>query len=119
MGYTYDLTEGPPAIWYDSSNTIVIKIKNPIKVQFKLIRAVADPITRFFLAIVGNAIKEPASLLIIYQLNKQNENKVKNIILRLLNKLSSKPWELKKHPMFTRAPLMRLMVKKRWMRWIG
>jgi hypothetical protein len=118
-GSVYETSRGSPAIVYDSSETIIFHIKTPVEIRIRLIKAVADPITRFFMGLVGGTQRRPATLMEIYALSKENEGQVKELISRLLKRFPGDPWDLKDHPMFARSPLLRLRVKKRWMRWVG
>jgi len=114
----YETSHGSPAIMYDGSETVIFDVKFPMKFKMRLINATADPITRFFAGVVGRIHRKPATLIEVYQLGKENEHQVKELMSRLLKRLPDDPWELKDHPMFARSPLLRLRVKKRWMRWI-
>lgn len=114
----YETYHGSPAFVYDGSETVIFDIKSPAEIKIRLIKAVADPITRFFMGLVGGVHKRSATLIEVYHLSKENESQVKEFMSRLIKRLPGDPWDLKNHPMFARSPLLRLRVKKRWMRWI-
>jgi hypothetical protein len=118
IGSAYETSHGSPAIMYDGSETVIFDIRSPMEIEVRLIKAVADPITRFFMGMVGRTHRKPATLIEIYQLSKENEKQAKDLMSRLLKRLPGDPWDLKDHPMFARSPLLRLRVKKRWMRWL-
>ena len=117
LGYVYQISRGSPAIMYDGSETVIFKITSPIELKIRIIRAVADPITRFFMGLAGGVRAKPAALIEIHDLSKHNEEKVKDLVSAFLKRLPGDPWNLKEHPMFARSPLLRLRVQRRWMRW--
>lgn len=118
LGFDYTLAGGSPAIMYDRSETSIFDIKSPLEIKIRLVRAVADPVTRFFMGLIGRTFEHSATLIEIYQLGEKNEEQVKNLMSSLIKRLPGDPCDLKNHPMFARAPLLRMRVKKRWRRWL-
>jgi len=116
--YEYAISHGSPAIMYDGDEATIFDIKSPVEIKIRLIRAVADPITRFFMKMVGGKHGKAATLIEIYQLKKENEEQVRILMSKLIERLPGDPWDLAGHPMFDRAPLLRIRVKRQWMRWL-
>ena len=84
LGSEYETSHGSPAFVYDGSETVIFDISAPLQIKIRLIKAVADPITRFFMGLIGGAHKKPATLIEVYDLSKENVGQVNDFISSFL-----------------------------------
>ncbi|MBU8919325.1 hypothetical protein BGM25_25130 [Bacillus sp. FJAT-29953] len=93
--------------------TFIANHSTPFKLS--LIKATASPVERLLINFTGNSDKlENVCFIIIETVDKEDFRKVKQLLSQFFNQLDKKPWDLKSHPMFQFAWILRLNVKRRW-----
>lgn len=86
-----------------------------VRFRLSLMKATASPFERFLINFTGNSHRlENVCFIIIETEDKEGFQKLKTLLAEYFDGLDKKPWDLKSHPMFQFAWLLRLNVKKRW-----
>lgn len=102
--------------WILSNNNGYTFLSNDsVPFRLSLMKATASPVERFMINFTGNSDRlENVCFIIIETEDKEGFVKLKKILSEYFGNLDKKPWDLKSHPMFQFAWLLRLNVKKRW-----
>ncbi len=118
LRYDYKGGQGKPSVVLgskDHSYIFYVYPKNGDKITFRVIEAVADPVTK--VATYLNDSRKyfrGACLLHVSPYNAENKKVIKKIFNEVEKQDNKEFWDLKAHPRFRLAVLLRFRVKSNW-----
>jgi hypothetical protein len=115
LGVETSVTETGRSLLHSSDPSKTVTVHADPEVDVRAIPVAGDPVFRFWNGILGRSeYADGVTLLRVRPYNDQTRSLVRELLAGVASGGPRAPWDLRNHPQFRIAPLLRWRTKRRW-----